>query len=108
MLLLMSLAKGSPIRGGIAIGSGIELDEGELFGPVVGRAHEAESQLAQYPRIVVHPSVAEYVAKHASIDNPKTNEGKYLKRMGEICTGMIAHDVDGIPIIVAPDFQTIN
>lgn len=99
MLLLGSLAKGSPVRGGIAIGGGIELSEGELFGPVVGRAYEAESKIAQYPRIVVHPSVAEYVQTHAAIKEPKTNEGKYLKLMGQLCSQMIAHDVDGVQIL---------
>ncbi|GAB1041244.1 hypothetical protein [Shewanella algae] len=99
MLILGSLAKGSPVRGGIAIGGGIELTDGELFGPVVGRAYEAESKIAQYPRIVVHPSVAKYVETHAAICDPKTNEEKYLKLMGSICSEMISHDVDGVQVL---------
>lgn len=99
MLFLVSLAKGTPIRGGIAVGGGIELSDGELFGPVVGRAYEAESQIAQYPRIAIHPSVAEYVATSAALENPQTNESKYTKLMGQLCLEMIAHDVDGVPIL---------
>lgn len=99
LVMLNSLAKGSPVRGAIAVGGGIELDEGELFGPVVGMAYEHESAVAQYPRIAVHPSVLKYIQAHSGIPNPQTNDDKYLKLMGQVCSGMIAHDADGVPIL---------
>ena len=71
LVMLNSLARGSPVRGGIAVGGGVELDERELFGPVVGMAYELESSVAQYPRIAVHPSVMKYVRSHTTIPEPQ-------------------------------------
>lgn len=99
LVMLNSLARGSPVRGGIAVGGGVELDDGQLFGPVVGMAYELESTVAQYPRIAVHPSFLEYVHSHTSIDEPQSEEQRYLKLMGQVCSEMIIDDVDGIPIL---------
>ena len=49
----MGLASGEPVRGGIEIAWGVELNKGEIYGPAVARAYELESSVAQLPRIVV-------------------------------------------------------
>jgi hypothetical protein len=51
-MMLAQLAAGHPIRGGIDVGTGIEID-GELFGAALVKAYEIESSRAAYPRIVV-------------------------------------------------------
>ncbi len=98
-LMLGSLARGSPIRGGVAIGGGTELHDGELFGPVIGRAHYMESEVSQYPRITVHESVLRYIAAHESIREPTTPERIYEKAAGGQCSRVIVPDVDGVPIL---------
>ena len=59
--MLNSLARKNPIRAGIGIGGGAEIDEGELFGPAIGYAHEMESERAIYPRIAIHEKLVEYL-----------------------------------------------
>jgi hypothetical protein len=49
----LGLAKGQPVRGALEVGWGIELHPGELYGAVVARAYELESEVAGYPRIVI-------------------------------------------------------
>lgn len=41
------------IRGGIELGLAWTLKEGEIYGPALARAHNLESKIAQYPRIVI-------------------------------------------------------
>lgn len=67
--MLISLAKGNPIRVGIGVGGGVELDDGELFGPAIGFAHEMESKRAIYPRIAIHKNVISYLDSHALTKN---------------------------------------
>jgi hypothetical protein len=51
-LMLAQLALGRPLRGGIDVGTGVEIDN-ELFGASLVKAYEIESERAQYPRIVL-------------------------------------------------------
>ncbi|HTT09210.1 MAG TPA: hypothetical protein VMH34_10530, partial [Gammaproteobacteria bacterium] len=48
---LLGLAMQQPLRGAIELAWGVELRDGELYGPVVARAYELETTAAQYPRI---------------------------------------------------------
>lgn len=43
----------NPIRGGADIAWGAELNENELYGCVVAKSYELESEVAKYPRIVL-------------------------------------------------------
>jgi len=51
-MMMVSLAAGHPIRGGLDVGTGI-LDGGELFGAAPAKAYLLESKCAGYPRLVV-------------------------------------------------------
>jgi hypothetical protein len=55
-MMMISLAAGHPIRGGLDVGTGI-LDGGELFGAAPVKAYLLESKCAQYPRLVVGDSL---------------------------------------------------
>ena len=52
-----SLQQGFLLRGGIAVGD-IYHDNEVVFGPALNRAYELESQIADYPRVVLDPEVA--------------------------------------------------
>jgi hypothetical protein len=52
-LCLLGLAEKRPVRGGISVAWGAELNDNELYGAVIARAYELESEMAHYPRIVV-------------------------------------------------------
>lgn len=51
-MMLISLAAGHPIRGGLDVGTGL-LDRGELFGAAPAKAYLLESKCAEYPRLLV-------------------------------------------------------
>lgn len=95
--MLNSLAKGNPIRAGIGIGGGAEIDEGELFGPAIGYAHEMESKRAIYPRIVIHEKLMEYFESHDHLKNANENdiESNFIYQMSQLCKSIIKLDNDG-------------
>lgn len=50
---LTSLATGYPIRGGVEIGTALEIGANEVYGEGLVKAYRLESRVAQWPRIVV-------------------------------------------------------
>jgi hypothetical protein len=42
-----------PVRGGIEIGLGAELDDREIFGSGISEAYRLESKIADWPRILI-------------------------------------------------------
>ncbi len=59
-VMMLQLAVGRPIRGGIDVGAGIEVD-GELFGAALVKSYQAEAKRARHPRIVVGKGFIEYL-----------------------------------------------
>ena len=73
---------------------GVELYPGEIYGAAVANAYELESEIAQYPRIVVGERVVEYLKTHSL--NPESDiYSEFNRSLAEICLGMIAIDFDG-------------
>lgn len=93
-LCLLGLASSRPIRGAIEIAWGVELHPGELYGPAVARPYELESEIAQYPRIVVGPETIRFLTAHAS--NPEEDVFSQTDReLASLCIKMLAQDADG-------------
>lgn len=93
-LCLLGLATGRPVRGAIEVAWGVELHPGELYGPAVARAYELESEIAQYPRIVVGPETLRLLEVHAA--NPDQDlYSQYDRELASLCLGMLAQDADG-------------
>lgn len=93
-LCLIGLATHHPIRGAIEVAWGAELYERELYGAAVARAYELESEVAQYPRIVVGSEAVKLLQAHAA--NP--NQDVYSqgdRELAKICLGMLVQDDDG-------------
>lgn len=97
-LCLLGLARKAPLRGGIDFAWGAELHENELYGPVVARAYELESTVAQYPRIVVGKEFVQYLQFHSA--NPdKTAFTEIDRAMANQCLSLLTEDADGNYII---------
>ena len=58
-LMLVQLAIGHPIRGGLDVGTGMVVDD-ELFGAAIVKAYRLESQRAGHPRLVVGHGLLNY------------------------------------------------
>ncbi len=97
-LALLGLASGQPIRGGIEVAWGTELYAGELYGPAVARAYELESEVAQYPRIVVGPYLIGFL-HHVLRESGATMAAQMDKSMAELCLKLLLRDCDGNSII---------
>jgi hypothetical protein len=93
-LCFVFLAGKLPLRGSIDIAWAAELYEGELYGAAVAKAYELESQVAQYPRIVVGQRVIDYLIDN--MNNPASDiYRKYNRNLAKICYDMLAQDSDG-------------
>ena len=93
-LCLLGLAARTPIRGAIDVAWGVELHPGELYGAAVARAYELESEVAQYPRIVVGIETVKLLQAHLA--NPEQDlYSQNDKALAALCLGMLAQDVDG-------------
>lgn len=114
-MLLLSLAMKKAFRAGIEVGLGTELDNGEIYGPVLYKAHELESKVAEYPRIVVGRELLNYLTTLANTHEPLAEQSKedveLCKLMATTCLKMIVRDLDGVPILdyLGPEFlQSIS
>jgi len=97
-MVFLGLARRQPIRGAIDIAWGMELYEGELYGAVVAKAYELESNVAKYPRIVVSDRVIEYL--HIYKDIPGDDKySEFNRKLAYMCIKMLTKDVDGYIMI---------
>jgi len=93
-LCFVGLCRKYPIRGAVDISWGVELHPGELYGAAVANAYKFESEIAQYPRIVIGERVVEYL--EASSQNPDSSLfAEFNRSLAEKCLDMIAIDFDG-------------
>jgi hypothetical protein len=93
-LCLTGFCKKHPLRGSVDISWGVELHPGEIYGAAVANAYELESEVAQYPRIVVGERVIHYLETHT--ENPDTDVySEFNKSLAKACLDMIAIDFDG-------------
>ncbi|MBK7354217.1 MAG: hypothetical protein IPI97_11560 [Nitrosomonas sp.] len=93
-LCFMGLATKQPLRGAIEVAWGMELHPGELYGPVVARAYELESEVAGYPRIVIGP----YLANYLDLQSKNASKERYAmvnQELASLCLNMLLRDVDG-------------
>lgn len=81
--LLESFTARVPLRGGITCGMGAELEPDILYGPVVAEAHKLENIVAGYPRVVVSPSIVDFL------------KGSINLKSSEMADSLIYKDFDG-------------
>lgn len=97
-VLLGSLGSETPIRGGIDIGTGMVINENELYGPVMARAYALESEVAQYPRIVVGDRCVQYL-KLTQNSQEAGFKAEFERRMAAVCLDLLMVDIDGFTAI---------
>jgi hypothetical protein len=99
-MMLFGFAKKSPIRGGLTVGLGTELNESEIYGPVVGEAYELEKEIAQYPRFVIGNEFLAYIdhftQKALQLDDIR---GMHDVAVADTCKRLLTYDFDGYAIV---------
>lgn len=99
-IFILWLSQGRPLRGGVEIGLGTEMNENEIYGPVVAEAYNLESKIARYPRIVVGEELKRYLYAHAKEDSGSSDIYSKLRiEFAKICMDLLAQDDDGYTII---------
>jgi len=106
VLCFLGLAQHRPVRGAIEGAWGSEIREGQLYGAVVSNAYELESEVAQYPRIIVGHRIVELLEEVRSV---QSNDllSRLNQSLAERCLKLLIQDVDGHWIIhyLGPDFR---
>jgi hypothetical protein len=95
--MLMQLAVGYPIRGGLDVGTGMVVD-GEFFGAGLVKAYRLESKVAKQPRLVVGDELIKYLKISAQRREPGL-ERQLEARLASKCLEFIAQDEDKIWIL---------
>jgi len=102
-MLLLSLAMKKVFRAGIEIGLGTELDNGEIYGPVLYKAYELESKIAEYPRIVIGQELIRYLTSlanaHKQLPEQAKEDVEWCRLTAMKCLKMIVRDLDGVLIL---------
>lgn len=99
-LCFLGLAHKQPIRGAIETAWGVELHENELYGAVVANSYVLESQIAQYPRIVVGEKTMDYLNAYIASPADTTDIlALYNRNCAQLCLNMTAIDQDGHHVI---------
>jgi hypothetical protein len=98
ILHLIALAGKRPIRGGIDVGYGLNLTEEETYGPVLESAHFLESQIADYPRIVVGKGLPRYLDT-VEREAPATPFGNAARQLATRCKTYLVKDSDGVEML---------
>ena len=108
-VFLTMLAGRKAIRGGIDIGIALELRSGDIYGSALSRAYEIESNIAQYPRIVIGDELVKYlqVQSERPLETPYDDMNRQL---AGICKKLIILDEDGYPFIdfLGEEFKSIT
>ena len=94
----MSFAAEQVYRGAIDVGMGGEFSKSDLYGPIISSVHHLESQVAQYPRIVIGQGLMEYLRDMIGIEGDD-KISRWIRLQAENCLRMIDYDVDGVPIL---------
>jgi hypothetical protein len=96
-MMPLSLAGKVPLRGGLCIGTGMNLGR-NFYGPGLAHAHYLENKIAGYPRIVVSKEVGEFIKSFKDAnEDPLTSQ--WMAALATTCQSLICLDTDGQYIV---------
>ena len=96
-LMLAGLAGGAPIRGGIDVGLGMEIESG-FYGPALVDAYSLESTIAEYPRVVLSSSAVKFSQLSSGFSNDRAME-EWFKELNAKQESFVCKDSDGHTIV---------
>lgn len=92
--VLIALADKIILRAGIDVGVATQIQDKEIYGPALERAYFLESQLAEYPRLLVGNELINYLswAERRECNNLLAQGARGI---AHLCREMIIQDTDG-------------
>ena len=99
LAMLSSLGIGVPVRGGICIGTGVELNKNDFYGPALAEAHHLECEIARYPRVVVSRLVQQFIQSE-QIYSVDFEINGMMNRMANACRTLLTTDKDDGKLMV--------
>jgi len=97
-IFVVSLVSKKPLRGGVDIGWGVQLNKDEVYGSALVKAVKLESEDAQYPRVIVGDSIWKYINSVEKLE-ATTILGQMAKKNAETIKSLITTDSDGKHIL---------
>lgn len=98
ILCHLHLADKRPIRGGMELAWAAEISTGALLGAAPVRAYELESEVAEYPRIVIGPLLLGFLHSHKKVQ-ARTVFEKIDATMAEASLSLLTTDDKGITFV---------
>jgi len=95
---LAALSTIHPIRGGMEIGTGIDIEPGEIYGQGLEAAYRLESQIAGCPRIVVGPSCVDFLTAVRRSEDVSAGS-RVAASLADRCLRMLREDTDGHTVV---------
>ena len=96
---LAALSTNHPIRGGMEIGTGIDMEPGEIYGQGLAAAYRLESRVAGCPRIVVGPMCANFLDAVKRSEDASDVGSRMAASVADLCLGMLREDTDGHTVV---------
>ena len=96
---LLGLGSNHPIRGGMEIGTGIDVEPGEIYGQALEAAYRLESRVAACPRIVVGPNCVEFLEAVKRSGRASDEGSTMAASVADLCLSMLWRDTDGHTIV---------
>jgi len=103
---LLAASRGIPLRGGVTVGTGVDIFENEVYGPALLDAYRLESEVAQYPRVVVGAALLDDLLAAANNPNPPD---AMVTDLAKRCLGLICRSPDdSLPMINPLSSSVLN
>ena len=96
---LVGLSTNHPIRGGMEIGTGIDIEPGEIYGQALESAYRLESTVAKLPRIVVGPKCVEFLNAVKRSGNASDVGSRLAASSADLCLSMLRQDTDSNTVV---------
>ncbi len=96
---LAALSANHPIRGGMEIGTGIDLEPGEIYGQGLEAAYHLESRIAGYPRIVVGPTCVNFLEAVKRSEDASDVGSRMAASVADLCLSILRQDTDGNTVV---------
>ena len=96
---LFGLSTNHPIRGGMEVGTGIDLEPGEIYGQGLEAAYHLESQVAGHPRIVVGTRCVEFLRAVKGREGASDVGSRMAASGADLCLSMLRDDADGRTVV---------